>query len=62
MIRGANLEISTRNLIKSDFEGNYKLFANAINLNSTAVYRALTGRLNPGRKFIVNWLVKYFVL
>lgn len=49
--------INLQNLIESDFEGNYKLFANAINLNSTTVYRVLTGRSNPGQKFIANLML-----
>lgn len=45
-----------RNLIENDFEGNYKLFAGAIEVNSTTVYRVLTGRSNPGEKFISNFM------
>ncbi|MCT8978688.1 hypothetical protein N4T77_19030 [Clostridium sp. CX1] len=44
-------------LIKNDFQGNYKLFANEISVNSTTVYRILTGRANPGEKFISKFML-----
>lgn len=46
-----------QNLIKNDFQGNYKLFADEVAVNSTTVYRILTKRSNPGEKFISNFML-----
>ncbi|QCH28511.1 hypothetical protein [Clostridium tyrobutyricum] len=43
-------------LIKNDFGGDYKLFADNIKVNSTTVYRILTGKSNAGIKFIANFM------
>lgn len=43
-------------LIKNDFHGDYRLFADNINVNSTTVYRILTGKSNAGIKFITNFM------
>ncbi|QLY78068.1 hypothetical protein [Clostridium intestinale] len=44
-------------VINEDFSGNYKAFATEINVNSTTVYRILTGRSNAGEKFIANFML-----
>jgi hypothetical protein len=50
-----NVELISE-LIKEDFQGNYKDFAKAINVNSVTVYRILTNRSNAGEKFISNFM------
>lgn len=56
---GLNLKINIeelKKLIKDDFQGNYRLLATKLNVNSSTVYRVLTGRSNPGGKFISNFM------
>jgi len=48
--------LELQNLIESDFNGNYKLFAHNIKVNSSTVYRVLTGKSNAGIKFITNFM------
>jgi predicted transcriptional regulator len=43
-------------LIDKDFNGKYKEFAKAVNVNYVTIYRIVTGRSNPGEKFISNFI------
>lgn len=52
-----NLNIqSLKNIINNNFSGDYKKFAEALNINYVTAYRVLTRKGNPGSKFISNFI------